>query len=126
MKKLVIASVLLSFISGGAFAVAPSCNSGPDGYCQYTGKVKRIYVNANNLIILYFESPVSVETASNAGINITDGSGAAFQINTNPEFAKLFYSTALAAQASGRNVTIQMRGNEGPYLKFDRIWLSSD
>ncbi|MCE9687161.1 hypothetical protein LZP73_13260 [Shewanella sp. AS16] len=58
-----------------------------------------------------------------AGFTVTNGGAAAISISADSEFAKLFYSTALAAQASNRDVTIQMRGNIGSYLKIDRIWL---
>jgi hypothetical protein len=59
-----------------------------------------------------------------AGFSASKTNAAAFVIGDNPEFAKLFYSTALAAQASGRKISIQMRDVYSGYLKFDRIWLA--
>ncbi|WP_251359709.1 hypothetical protein [Kangiella sp. TOML190] len=44
-------------------------------------------------------------------------------LDDNPEFAKLFYSTALSANAQNKKVSIQMRGTYDGYLKADRIWL---
>jgi hypothetical protein len=105
-------------------AGAPVCHSSSGGYCQYTGKVKQIYVNAGNTILMYFDTPINLEQAASAGFtNVTQRTAGAIYISKSPEFAKMFYATALAAQASGRNVTVQLRGNGG-YLEIDRIWLS--
>ncbi|WJG07961.1 hypothetical protein [Aliiglaciecola sp. LCG003] len=46
-------------------------------------------------------------------------------MSDNIEFAKMFYATALAAQASNRDITIQTNGVESGYLKFTRVWLSA-
>ncbi len=114
----------LIFISTSVFATVPVCSDTSGGYCQYTGKVSKIYVNAHDSILLYFDTRIPVENALIASYTITNGAAGIIQISENPEFAKLFYSTALAAQASKRNVTIQMRGTYGAYLKMDRIWLN--
>ena len=124
MKKGMFCFGLLCFLSSLVFAGAPTCYSSYGGYCQYTGKVKQIYINATNTILIYFDTPTTAQEASIDGITITNGAAAAFNAPDNPEFAKLFYSTALAAQASGREITMQMRGNLSGYLKFDRIWLA--
>jgi hypothetical protein len=124
MNKLLISIFFLVF-SCSSFSVAPSCSSAHGGYCAYVGKVDRIYINSGNLILLYFDTPMSIEIASNAGLTVTNGEAAAYNMSDNLEFAKIFYSTALAAQASGREVNIQMHGTQSGYLKFDRIWLSA-
>ena len=123
MKKLVL-SIFLLIISNSVFAAKPECFSSSGGYCAYTGKVSRIYVNSNNLILIYFDDSISAEDAAVAGITISYGNAAAFRVSDNPDFAKMFYSMALAAQASGRNISMQMRGEQSGYLKFDRIWLA--
>ncbi|WP_083253139.1 hypothetical protein [Enterovibrio norvegicus] len=105
-------------------AATPICHSTPHNYCQYHGMVKSIYVNSGNIILLYFDTPLHINSASSVGFNVSFGEAAAIYINDNPEFANLFYSTALAAQASNQPVTIQMRGEHSGYLKIDRIWLS--
>ncbi len=125
MKSLSILILSLMF-SFNAFSAAPSCHSTYGGYCGYEGKVKNIYVNSGGLILLYFDTAIDVSVATVAGLTITNGGAAAFKISTNPDFAKMFYSTALAAQASGRNVSIQMKGVESGYLQFDRIWLAAE
>ncbi len=108
-------------------AGTPTCHDHSSGsYCRYTGQVQSIYINTGNLILLYFDSPIDVSVPSEKGFHITNGSATAFLVDERPEFAKLFYSTALAAQASGREVTIQMRGTQHGYLRFDRIWLSKN
>lgn len=119
---MILALSLLLPMAG--YAATPACYTNPSGnYCQYTGKVTQIYTNSSNLILLYFEEPIDIANANSYGMNISYGNAAAFLASDNPTFAEMFYSTALTAQASGRSVSIQMRGNEQGYLKFDRIWL---
>lgn len=109
-----------------ALAAEPICKTYHSGnYCQYSGKVAQIYVNSGNLVLLYFDVPISVSDANSYGMGISNGSAASLSITDNPDFANYFYSTALAAQASGRNVTMQMRGSQSGYLKVDRIWLAA-
>lgn len=119
---MILALSLLPPMAG--YAAGPTCHTDPGGnYCTYEGKIQRIYINSSNLILLYFEEPADVADANSYGMNISYGNAAAFLASDNPTFAEMFYSTALTAQASGRSVSIQMRGNEQGYLKFDRIWL---
>jgi hypothetical protein len=101
-------------------AGAPTCHAVYNGYCEYKGKVKSIYINSGNSILLFFDTPLAEGTSEIAGLNATQ-SAAAVLLNENPEFAKLFYSTALTAQASGREVSIQMRGTFDGYLKLQWI-----
>lgn len=112
-------------ISNFALAGQPTCHSSHGGYCAYTGKVQRIYINSGNLVLMYFDTPVPLDVPASIGLNVTQAPAAAIRVESNSEFAKLFYSTALAAQASGREVTVQMRGTLGGYLKIDRIWLAA-
>ncbi len=123
--KTIIASILL-LVTFNVFAAAPTCQLTSSGspYCQYNGKVNKIYINNNNLILLYFDTNLNLENAESVGYVPTNLTATAFYVSENPEFAKLFYSTALTAQASNRSVTIQMRGTTSGYLKFDRIWLA--
>ncbi len=119
------AFILLLCLMPVAVFAKPTCQDHPSGpYCSYTGKVASIYVNTSNTILVYFDAPVDVSLANSFGMNITNSVAAAVS-NENPEFAKMFYSTALTAQASGRAISIQMRGNHGGYLKIDRIWLAA-
>ena len=122
-KQTLALLALLLALSANTFAAAPKCYSSHGGYCQYRGKVSQIYINRYNLILLYFDTAIAASEPAKAGFSINNRSAAAYAVKENPEFAKLFYSTALAAQASGRDVIIQMRGNQSGYLKFDRIWL---
>jgi hypothetical protein len=119
-------------LSGGylfssySHAAAPTCQLTSTGspYCSYVGKVDKVYINSGGLILLYFDTPLILADAEAVGYSPTNTKATAYLVSENPDFAKLFYSTALAAQASGRSVTIQMRGTHGSYLKFDRIWLN--
>ena len=118
--------LLLTLASGNAYSASPVCHTHPSGnYCSYTGLVNKIYINKDGVILLYFDTPIDVGAANSFDMNITNGGATAYRLNDNPEFAKLLYSTALAAQATNRPVSLQMRGNYGAYLKFDRIWLGS-
>lgn len=126
MKALLIASIFLAnFLTFNAHSAAPSCSSASGGFCQYTGKVEKIYINNAGIILLYFDSLASISNAQVAGFTITHVQAAAYEMSENPDFAKMFYSTALAAQASGRDVTIQMHGTYAGYLKISRIWLQA-
>ena len=124
MRSFVL-SIFIMFFSNTVFAATPVCKSASGGYCQYIGKVKTIYINAENQILIYFDTPIAVSDTEVAGITITKGNAAAFDVTTNPDFAKMAYSTALAAQASGRDIIIQMRGSFNGYLQFDRVSLNS-
>lgn len=123
MKRILILVTLL-FGCFSAVAATPVCHSSYNGYCQYDGKVRRIYINAGGMILVYFDSTMDVAEGGVAGISLSSGSATAVSLSENPEFAKLFYATALAAQASKRPVQIQMRGTLSGYMKADRIWLS--
>ena len=117
----------IELLSVSALAASPLCleySSGSGHYFQYHGKVKQVYVNENNLILIYFEEPISVEDVLRCGLSVNSGSAGSFQIDAQPEYAKLLYSTALAAQATGRPVSVQMRSVQSGYLKIDRIWLA--
>lgn len=115
--------VLLPFTANAAKPVCKTTSSGAPLF-QYSGPVTKVYVNAGNLILVYFDEPVTVEEAASCGLTITHGHAASFRLDEQPDFAKLFYSTALAAQASQRDVVIQMYGVTHGYLMFDRIWLA--
>ncbi len=117
--RILVAMVM--FVSVSAFAAAPYCST---SYCVYNGKVDSIYVNSGGYILLYFDTPMPASEPDKAGFSVSNLTASIYKISDNPEFAKLFYSTALAAQASGRPVSIQMRGVVNGYLKFDRIWLA--
>ena len=105
---------------------SPSCygNNG-NPFCTYTGKVSRLYINNSNLILMYFESSIDVSSPAVYGWNINSGAAAALVISDgNSDFAKTFYSTALAAKLADKTVSIQMRNTTSGYLTVDRIWLN--
>ncbi|MCO7224251.1 hypothetical protein [Pleionea sp. CnH1-48] len=122
MKKLIASALLL--LQASAYANKPTCHSSNGGYCSYTGEVARIYVNKSNLILMYFDTLMDVDEWEKAGLSARQTDATIVSLSDSPEFAKLFYSTALAAQASGRQVQIQMRGVKNGYLMVDRIWLA--
>jgi len=123
MKNILILVSML-ILSGATYAGAPTCHSA--GYCGYTGKVSTVYVNAYGQILIYFDVPVTVSEASKAGFSISNTNAAIFNVADNPDVAKMLYSTALSAQATGRDIGMQMTGVSSGYLKFDRMSLASD
>ncbi len=117
--------LFLSVFSLKAISSTPTCHEHSGGnYCKYTGLVEKVYVNSGNLILMYFENPIDSSIPSSFGLDTVYHGAGAVSINDNNEFAQYFYSTVLAAQASGRKVTIQMRGTRSGYLKIDRVWLA--
>lgn len=122
MRILLLA--LLLFASISVNAAAPTCHVNTGGnYCTYKGLVQRIYINDSGLILIYFDAPIAVADAGAVGFSISNGAAAAIVLQTNIEFSKLLYSTALTAKAAGIEVTMQMRGTQNGYLKVDRIWI---
>ena len=116
--------VVLFGVASMAFSAAPECRTLAEGnYCVYEGKVRSLYVRANGLILIYFDAAFDPAIATNVGFNVSTGNATAFLIADAPDFGKLLYSTALAAQSTGRNIKLQMRGTVSGYLKIDRIWL---
>lgn len=117
-------SLVLLFCSFSTFAAAPSCYELSSGnYCNYKGKVQRVYINDSGLILVYFDADASIEGAAAVGFSISQPSAGGYLLQTNADFAKLLYSTALAAKASGSEIGLQMRGTVSGYLKIDRIWM---
>lgn len=114
------------FAFKAAYAAQPTCHSSSGGYCQYTGKVKRLYVNKSNAILMYFDTPLNVADAQSIGFNATNSPAAIFYVQDGPDFAKMLYSTLLSAQARNADITIQMRGVKSGYLMMDRIWLANE
>jgi hypothetical protein len=121
-------SSLLSglFFSPLANAGEPTCHTtSSKPYCRYNGSVEKIYVNESGLILLYFDTPLNVDDANAVGgWGVTQRSAAVYRITDNPDFAKMLYSTALAAQSSQRSVAFQMRRVISGYMAIDRIWLA--
>lgn len=118
-KGLALLSSLALMVAGPAFAAAPACYSSYGGYCSYHGQVEQIYANQTDTILLYFDTAMPAGEADKASIaGVTQLAAGIVKISENPDFAKLFYSTALAAQSTKRQVKIQMRGQYGGYLKM--------
>ena len=121
-KTLLFVTMLLTCAFSNAGT--PTCNTASGGYCSYAGQVKSIYVNKSNHILIYFDTTAAPGFADAVASGVTQRSAAILAIDEKPEFAKLFYATALAAQASGRAISIQMRDSMSGYMKIDRIWLA--
>ncbi|MEO8016533.1 MAG: hypothetical protein ABI769_01860 [Pseudomonadota bacterium] len=109
-----------------AFAAPTHCHPyGASGYCQYDGKVSRVYINAYQQVILYFDSTFNTADATAVGIaGVSINNAAVFNTATNPEFAKALFAAMLTAQARGATVSVQMSSSSSGYLLMDRIWVN--
>ena len=125
MKLKIISGILATLLVSQSYADAPTCHTTSSvPYCQYLGTVEKVYVNADNWILVYFDTPLDLSLPTNVGISgVTQSDAAIVMIDSNPTFAQYFYSAILAAQASGRRIGIQMRASSGAYLIVDRIWV---
>lgn len=125
MKKilLTLSFLVLSSVCSYALATKPNCYSSGNGYCQYKGQVSKVYVNAGNIILLYFDEAMAPADAQVAGYTISSGVAGAYKITNNPDFAKMLYSTLLTAKSQNKEVQVQMRGTESGYMKIDRVWI---
>ena len=127
MNKLItVCGLFMSiFFLPQTYAAAPSCHTDTSGpYCQYRGKVRQVYVNYTNIILVAFDTLLDLSLPTSVGISgVTNPNAAIIVISDNPTFAQYFYSAVLAAQARGGEISIQMRGVSGGYLVADRIWV---
>lgn len=123
LNKILSVLAFAALFPVSASAAKPYCtvyNGSP--YCQYTGKVSKSYVNAGNQIILYFDTAFGSASEINIpGVTVTNA--CLVPGNSGMDFAKMFYASMLTAQATGRNVTVQMWGDLGGYPKCDRVWV---
>ena len=117
------AIAVVSLVPVFAWAAKPVCythNGTP--YCKYTGKVAKSYVNSDNNIILYFDTAFGSTSEINIpGVTVTNA--CLVPGSSGMDFAKMFYASMLTAQATGRNVTLQMWGNASGYPRCDRVWV---
>jgi hypothetical protein len=122
---LLLALGCLALHSAEAFAAEPVCYPWQStGYCQYTGKVSRVYVNAYDQLLIYFDTPINPANAAAVGLTgVTVTTAAIYNMATNRDAGKMFYAAMLAAQARGATVEVQMLSVNGGYLVMDRIWV---
>jgi hypothetical protein len=121
-----VMAVTLSLICAGTVqANEPTCfNNAGDNYCQYFGRVRMLYVNAEGRIILYFDTPMAANAPSDVGLmGITIFDSAVFNIADDPDVAKTLYSTLLSAQSRRAPVTVQMRDSLNGRIRISRVWL---
>jgi hypothetical protein len=124
MTTAVIAGALFG-TSGMVHAGKPGCGtSGGENYCYYTGKVLNSYVNAGNVILMYFDTQFGSTSEINIP-NVQTLGACAVSMTGTPAFSKLFYASILTAQAGGRNVSVQMRGTINGTLVCDRVWVEN-
>lgn len=122
--KIVFFALALALMPQKVWAQTFACGmSGSTGYCAYTGKLSRVYINEDNLLLIYFEQTVDISLPATVGITgATNGTATKYSLNANAKFADYLYSTALTALAADKTVAMQFRQAAG-YLVVDRIWI---
>lgn len=123
--RIAICGIAIVLLSSQVRADSPTCNISSAGpYCRYEGTVAQLYVNSSNRILLYFDTPLDLSLSTSVGITgVRNSRAATVMIDDNPTFAQYFYSTALAAQARGSRIVIQMQVVSSGLLMADRIWV---
>jgi hypothetical protein len=120
-------SLLMLTCATPALADRPECGtSSTTGtpYCQYRGLVSRSYVSQGGAVLMHFDTAFT--SAAEVTIpNVTVLNACLVQVDQNQNFAKMFYASALMAQASGKTVTVQMRGSADGHALCDRIWVNN-
>lgn len=119
MLTLLSITCLSTFVTGNSVASAPACYTySGQGYCQYTGRVYKLYVNSSGQILLYFDTVMSPVSPTSVGITgVSDFGAGIYNISDNPDYAKMLYASLLAAQARGAIVECL----EGESTRFQRL-----
>jgi hypothetical protein len=125
VRSLAVFSLLAILASTDASADAPTCDTyNGQGYCQYLGRVKELYLNSGGEILMYFDTPMPSTAPTSVGISgVSNHSATIYRLSDSPDYAKAMYASLLATQARGGRVLVQMWGTYAGYMKLDRIWV---
>ncbi|TQV68117.1 hypothetical protein FKG94_23795 [Exilibacterium tricleocarpae] len=125
-KNLLTITLVATLFQLPAYAGAPTCHTSSGvPYCNYTGAVKKLYINSSGLILVYFDTLMDQDQPINVGIQgLSRYNAAAYQISENTDYANYLYSTLLTAQSMAKPVTFQMWGTQSGYMKVTKIWLN--
>jgi hypothetical protein len=126
IAQLACLALLVGGGSASSRADAPQCYQYSGGwYCEYTGHVSQAYVNSNNWVLLYFDTPLNPSVPASVGATgVSVYNAALYVMSNNRDFGKALYASLLSAQSRGTTVTVQMYGVNDGYLQMDRIWVS--
>lgn len=93
------------------------------GYCQYTGKLSRVYINENDKILIYFEEPIDISLPASVGLtSVTRGEAADYRFSYGERFAEYLYSTSLTALAGDKTVVMQFSRASDRVIP-NKIWI---
>lgn len=132
MKKIVLIIILLVIAAGliaksqGVFSSANAyCKeSGTDtNYCKYQGKITKVYLNSDNVFLVFLEKPFNIEDAKKYGYPINSGTAIALSLNETPS-SQQFISMLTRAFNNELSVEIHTRGINSGYMELDRLWVS--
>ena len=124
--KNIVGGLFLLLATNSIYAVGLSCFAPSGGYCNYSGKISRVYVNRSNLLLIYTDTSLDLSQLANAGgkfASVIRSNAIAVDMNKYPEFGKNIYSAALSAFMADRSIVLQCKDTYGAYLQTDRIWV---
>lgn len=131
IKWLLLAIFMFAVPATSALAATFDCREHTTGpYCVYIGPVDKLYVNAGELILLYWDESITTthvrNEAESVGIDTQSvlwyQAGGAL-LTRDPNFGNLLYATLLTAKAGGLDIHVQLRPHVGGYLEIDRVWI---
>jgi len=119
-----LAIVFLTVKSDVFSSVKAYCKaSGTDtNYCKYEGKITGIYLNSDNLYLIFLESSFSTENAKEYGYSINSGKAIALSTDKNPT-REQFMTMLNIALINDLSVEIHARDVNSGYMELDRLWV---
>ncbi len=99
-------------------------SAGQEPFCKYIGNIKRLYINDNGVLLVYFERPVDLSKAKIVGLSAKVNKSAGIKITEKNRFyVDKVFALLLAAKSHEKQVSFHMNAVEDGYLKIDRVWL---
>ena len=121
--KLVLALALLALGAPTALGQNFVCgvDSKGEDHCNYSGKVRKVLMNQDNLVLVFFERDVDIDILSANGTftNVRTGAAVAFNAEKNPVFANALLDAAIRASLEGARMSFEIDGGYGRYLKMN-------
>ncbi len=126
LTRLLLLSPLIILLSACEQGIS-TCRTNDYGvsYCKYEGKIKQLYVNSQDTIIVYLYNPVEPGIAKSFDFDVENTSVAAHQASDrNQVFSDYLYTLLLEAKINNKPVTLHFRHVENQRFIIDRAWLN--
>jgi hypothetical protein len=93
-------------------------------YCKYIGKISKVYVNSDGLVLIFLDKNIPIEMAKKYNYEINSGQAIAFEITPeNSYLTSKIHNMVMSAITHNMEVEIHSRKTIKGYMKLDRIWL---